>query len=152
MNPSSAAKSAPNCKDTNLLDIINPAWVSPQRSLSLADRTNLYQNHIADDKVPQLEFTNGYEDDVMIEVEGVVVDSHVAAIDTPTNHTHGAKHDIPRVHHDWNLMVALDKKYQHLMTDANMMEGGVMELEWELADHLECAVKAPPIVGDVCLQ
>jgi hypothetical protein len=124
-----------HCDNQTVLDVITPAFISPQRTVADGiDITELYGG---------APFDEGYDADALIEVEGVVVDTHIAAIDTPVNHTHGELNDIPRVHHDWNIFVALDIPYQGVLTDANMLAGGVMELEWEMADHLKCTGFAP---------
>jgi hypothetical protein len=120
--------SVSNCSDHDLLNTIAPQWVSPQR------QNSAYK----DQEFHGTPLIQGYNDDVPTEVEGVVVDSHIAAIDTPINHTHGKSTDWPLVHHDWNVIVAPDVKYQNMLTDANMLEGGVMEMEWEAADHIGC--------------
>lgn len=82
------------------------------------------------------DFYGGYEAEVTEQVEGVVVGSHISAMDMPGNHTIGEAGEWPRVHHDWNIIVAPDLKYQHLLTDANILGGGTMEMEWEVGDHL----------------
>jgi probable HAF family extracellular repeat protein len=120
-----------NCTSKTSLDPITPQWISPQRPLSRDEASQIHD--------PMQHYSNGYDDDVMVEVEGVVIDSHIAASDTPINHTHGsAKDDIPRVHHDWNVVIAPDIQYQKLLTDANLLDRGAMELEWEMEDHLAC--------------
>ena len=109
-----------HCDSQTVLDMITPAFISPQRTAADGiDITSLYQGAPYDE---------GYDADAMIEVEGVVVASHIAAIDTPLNHTHGEQGDVPRVHHDWDLFVALDIPYQGVLTDANMLAGAVIEL------------------------
>ncbi|HXU06354.1 MAG TPA: hypothetical protein VN903_35605, partial [Polyangia bacterium] len=136
LNTSSPFGGRANCNHETLLDTLLPQWISPQRR-----STSIQQQEY--NGAP---FNQGYDDDVMVEIEGVVVNSHIAAIDNILNHTHGIKDDIPRVHHDWNLIIAPDIAYQKLLTDANMLEGGVMELEWEMADHLQC-IQYVPILG-----
>jgi hypothetical protein len=81
-------------------------------------------------------YAKGYDADVMVQIEGVVLASHISPIDNPINHTHGNAGDVPRIHHDWSIHIAPDAQYQKLLSDANMLEGGKMELEWEIADHL----------------
>jgi hypothetical protein len=121
---------------------IFPQWTSVQRQ-------NPTYHDLEFGTSPSPPFNQGYNDDVMVEVEGTVVDSHIAAIDNIINHTHGEDSmDIPLVHHDWNIIIAPDVQYQKLLTDANMLEGGVMELEWEMADHLGCTLS----VRGLCLQ
>jgi hypothetical protein len=122
------------CHNDMPFDLFLPQWVSPQRVLDPTERDVAY-DHAAGDST-QVGFEKGYRDEVMVQVEGVVVRSHVAAVDAPPDHTHGAAGDIPRVHHDWNIDIALESRHQYLLSDANMLAGGVMELEWEMPDHL----------------
>jgi hypothetical protein len=128
-----------SCDDQLLLDSILPQWVSPQRWKDDGVDTRLEYDPLD----PHHFQTGGYDDDAMVEVEGVVVSTHVSPIDTPIDHTHGAAFDIPRVHHDWTIHIAPDVQYQKLLTNANMLEGGVMELEWEMADVLRCVHVLP---------
>jgi hypothetical protein len=136
-NPSSpGSTNGSQCFQNSVATSIFPQWTSVQRQNATYHDLEFGAN-------PSPPFNQGFNDDVMVEIEGTVIDSHIAAIDNIINHTHGEDNrDIPRVHHDWNIILAPDVQYQKLLTDANMLEGGVMELEWEMADHLECTETA----------
>jgi hypothetical protein len=85
-------------------------------------------------------------DDVIL--EGIVVASKTSMLDNPFNHSHdktaGAR---PIVTHDWNIHVAPDTKYQHLLADTNLLEGGSIEVEWELSPD-KLPLSGVPGVGD----
>ena len=108
--------------------------MSPQRILNDSEKQTQYGG--TSPLFGDGDLTKGYQADVMVQIEGTVLRSHIAVIDAPLHHTHGAPGDIPRVRHDWNIMIAPDIQYQRLMSDANIIGGGMMELEWELPDHL----------------
>jgi hypothetical protein len=144
------------CQQDTILNTIVPQWVSPQR-FNQKYRPTEYNTivdasgNVSSEGDPP--FAKGYDDEVSVEVEGVVLDSHIAAVDTPIDHSHGSSHDDwPIVHHDWNVIIAPDPKYQNLMTDSNILEGGKMELEWEMADHIGCTQYFNfPLVGPLCV-
>jgi len=109
------------CDDTTELDTILPQW-SPVESID----------------TPQV-------------LEGVVVASRIAALDNPINHSRTGDRTFPNVIHDWNIFVAPDAKYQHLLSEPNLMgdgvEAGAMEVEWELSPD-KLSMDAIPNVGD----
>jgi hypothetical protein len=90
---------------------------------------------------------HGYETEVLGIVSGTVLHSHISALDNPMNHTMGAAEERPRVHHDWNLILALDKESQSMLSDANLDSGGTMEIEWQQQEDM-FSLDSIPGVGD----
>jgi hypothetical protein len=80
---------------------------------------------------------------------GVVARSHIAALDTPFNHTRRPAGSIPLVAHDWNIIIAPDVAYQHMLSEANLIdENGMLEVEWEQQDLAGLGIFDLPGVGD----
>jgi hypothetical protein len=140
------------CSDDLVIDKIFPQWVSAPRFDPATQKWDEKGQRgiipeVLYDEDDDMEF-GGYESEVMQEIQGVVVATHMSAVDNPANHTLdpyvGAT---PRVHHDWNVIVAPDQQYQGLLADANILEGGTMELEWEM-DSMSFSEDAIPSIGD----
>jgi hypothetical protein len=92
-------------------------------------------------------FDQGYESEKLASVQGTVLGSHISGIDNPFNHVYGASNEIPRVHHDWNILVALDVASQSMLSDANIEDGGLMEEEWTQQDDM-LSFDSIPAIGD----
>ena len=120
-----------------------PQWarVVPQRGKPLGTTAfdDVYRNRTT--------WHEGYETEVSSIIEGVVIASHISAIDLPFNHSVDPPSERPRVRHDWNLFLAPDEQYQGMLTDANLLAGGHMEIEWEQSPS-QFSLDSLPAIGD----
>jgi hypothetical protein len=95
----------PQCAHDNILETLVPQWASPQRTHD--DGLDLSREYSGPP------FVEGYEDDVLEEVEGVVVGTHIAAIDNVLNHTHGNQFDTELI----GPAQSCNVPYEHALND-----------------------------------
>ena len=125
---------------TSLNENERPCMTDPQTGQVTCPLTdaNLY---------PDGDHFRGYQAEKPRSLTGTVISSSIAGIDMFINHTHRLD-QVPRVAHDWNIVVAPDIEYQHMMSEANLIKGGVMWVEWEQDDVTKMPLVALPVPGD----